>query len=75
MGPMTPEVDGNDEFAKWVEQWIAEIQHSRISAEQIPPEKRAGERHSANRDQELPDDCKVQRSLSAIVDSITMSAP
>jgi hypothetical protein len=56
--PKIPEAEGNDEFAKWVEQWIAGIEQSRILAEQIPKEKTTIEdrqRHSAYRDPTTPD--------------------
>jgi hypothetical protein len=62
MEPMTPEVKENDEFAKWLEQWFAGIQQSRVLSEQIPPEKRASagrQRHSATKTQELRTTSKV----------------
>ena len=36
---MTPEVKTNNEFAKWLGEWITGIQHSDMSVEDQQPEK------------------------------------
>jgi hypothetical protein len=38
---MTPKVEGNKDFAKWLRDWIEVIQQNRASGERIPPEKTA----------------------------------